>query len=909
MKKLFLPITISLLTLSSILLPARQVVPLPGVHYNWFTNYATGNGPVGGTLANIRGRNTWRDLVVANKNDNTVTVRLCRDAGNFNSTASAYAVDLSPVAVLGVDLNRDNYDDVVSANFGTNTISVLPNLRINALGTATNHVVGSTPNPGPVALASGDANGSGRQSIFVANQNENTVTVLTNAGNCVLILHSNIAVGTGPTGIAFADLNNDLAGDLVTANTNGTLTVLLGSGNGHFTSYTNLTLFPGGDPIPSAIGTGDFNNDGRIDLVTANYNSNSITVLINSSGPTFTIASNYNVGTNPRALVVRDVNRDTILDLIVANENSSNIEVFLGNGAGEFTLETTASVGPNPVAVSASNFNEDGMNDIAVICNGDNTASILLYDLPVVFNDTLTVYEDVAKNITVGAQQLTNATFTYTILNNPTHGSLTGSGPTYTYTPDTNYFGLDSFTFKVNDGSFDSATATNSLNILPVNDAPSFTLATNVIRAEKFSIQTISNFASTFTGASNEVQRVSFITTSLSASNIFATRPSIQTNGTLTFKPSSVTFGSSTVTVVAQDGGGKNYGGTNQSPSQVFTIENPSTNPFVTLKGTYSGIFSAASGIVPASAGAFSFNLADAGTYSGSISLLGRRYSVLGQFDVLGNAQSRVITQALTNTITLHLDVSNGTDQVTGTISNDVWVANVLGDKYTFDSVVNPTPLAGKYNLLLPGTTGSSDYPNGDSYALITVTTAGKVTVAGTLADGVLSSATGYLSKNGMIPLYSSIYSGRGILSGWITITNQVTNTLSGNVTWGTGDYYASGWNTNVAISGSTYTVPTAGTRVVNLTNVAIIFRDGGLATAFTNTATLNTNNTFSIASNTNKISLLVNAAAGTISGSFKHPVTLQTYFLKGVVLQQQEKMEGFFRTPTANGHFEIVAP
>src|SRR3954452_13440618 len=105
---------------------ARQVVPSFNVHYLDYTNYATGNGPSGVWLANIRGLKTWRDMLVANKDDNTVSVRLCRDAGNFNSTATSYPVDLQPVAVIGADMNRDNYDDVVTANFGANTISLLP---------------------------------------------------------------------------------------------------------------------------------------------------------------------------------------------------------------------------------------------------------------------------------------------------------------------------------------------------------------------------------------------------------------------------------------------------------------------------------------------------------------------------------------------------------------------------------------------------------------------------------------------------------------------------------------------------------------------------------------------------------------------------------------------------------------
>src|SRR5690606_24728698 len=60
----------------------------------------------------------------------------------------------------------------------------------------------------------------------------------------------------------------------------------------------------------------------------------------------------------------------------------------------------------------------------------------------------------------------------YIIVNQPAHGDLTGSGATRTYTPDADYFGPDSFTFKVNDGEADSNTATVDITVTAVNDVP-----------------------------------------------------------------------------------------------------------------------------------------------------------------------------------------------------------------------------------------------------------------------------------------------------------------------------------------------------------------------------------------------------------------------------------------------------
>ncbi|MEA2570339.1 MAG: endonuclease mitochondrial [Acidobacteriota bacterium] len=87
-------------------------------------------------------------------------------------------------------------------------------------------------------------------------------------------------------------------------------------------------------------------------------------------------------------------------------------------------------------------------------------------------NESVTTNEDVAKAITLDGVSPTNGALTYTIVAPPSHGNLTGSAASRTYTPTLNYNGSDSFTYKVNDGN-DSNTATVSITIPEVNDAPS----------------------------------------------------------------------------------------------------------------------------------------------------------------------------------------------------------------------------------------------------------------------------------------------------------------------------------------------------------------------------------------------------------------------------------------------------
>ncbi len=86
---------------------------------------------------------------------------------------------------------------------------------------------------------------------------------------------------------------------------------------------------------------------------------------------------------------------------------------------------------------------------------------------------SLSVYpEDAAVDIVLTASDLDGGPLTFTVLSLPLHGTLTGAEPNLTYTPAADYFGPDTFTFKVNDGALDSNVATVTITVTPVNDPP-----------------------------------------------------------------------------------------------------------------------------------------------------------------------------------------------------------------------------------------------------------------------------------------------------------------------------------------------------------------------------------------------------------------------------------------------------
>src|SRR5690606_19527173 len=93
-------------------------------------------------------------------------------------------------------------------------------------------------------------------------------------------------------------------------------------------------------------------------------------------------------------------------------------------------------------------------------------------DAPVASDGNKTLPEDGSEQITLTASDVDGDDLTYIVVTQPAHGDLTGTGATRDYAPDPDYFGPDSFTFKVNDGEADSNTATVDITVTSVNDVP-----------------------------------------------------------------------------------------------------------------------------------------------------------------------------------------------------------------------------------------------------------------------------------------------------------------------------------------------------------------------------------------------------------------------------------------------------
>jgi VCBS repeat-containing protein len=299
-----------------------------------------------------------------------------------------------------------------------------------------------------------------------------TVSITISAGNHAPVANAQSITTAEDTSKAITLTGTDvdidsLSSSVVTLPAHGALT-----GTPPNITYTPAADYNGSDSFTFKV------NDGHVDSATATV---SITITAINDPPVANPQSVTTAQNTAKAITLTgsDVDGDSLTFAVVTQPANGTLSGTTPNltytpnadysGADSFSFKVNdGKVDSTPATVSIS------------ISAGNHA--------PVANGQPVTTAEDVAEAITLTATDQDNDPLTYSAVTAPVHGSLTGTAPNLTYTPAANYNGSDSFTFKVNDGKVDSAPATVSISITPVNDAPvanaqSVTIAEDISKA------------------------------------------------------------------------------------------------------------------------------------------------------------------------------------------------------------------------------------------------------------------------------------------------------------------------------------------------------------------------------------------------------------------------------------------
>jgi len=118
---------------------------------------------------------------------------------------------------------------------------------------------------------------------------------------------------------------------------------------------------------PAGVVAADFDGDGTLDLATANYRTNNVSVRLGNPDGTFRTAQDSTTGNNPQSLAVGDFDADGKLDLVTAN--AGDVSVLLGNGNGTFQAPNNLVIGHHPTSIAVGDFNSDGKLDLGATSN------------------------------------------------------------------------------------------------------------------------------------------------------------------------------------------------------------------------------------------------------------------------------------------------------------------------------------------------------------------------------------------------------------------------------------------------------------------------------------------------------------------------------------------------------------
>lgn len=194
-----------------------------------------------------------------------------------------------------------------------------------------------------------------------------------------------LSAGRGAGFVLVADVNGDHRPDIIVANAeDGTLSVLLNDGGRRFHPAPGSPFAAG--HLPNDIAVADMNGDGHPDLVIANHQSPYVTVLLGDGSGGFRPAPNspYATGSypHPHGVAVADFTGDGRPDVVVDSWGNNRIALLEGSGAGELVgTRQLFQVGRRPYErLRSADFNEDGHPDIVTTNLDDGTVSILLGD-------------------------------------------------------------------------------------------------------------------------------------------------------------------------------------------------------------------------------------------------------------------------------------------------------------------------------------------------------------------------------------------------------------------------------------------------------------------------------------------------------------------------------------------------
>jgi uncharacterized repeat protein (TIGR02543 family) len=352
------------------------------------------------------------------------------------------------------------------------------------------------------------------------------------------------------------------------------------------------------------------------------------------------------------------------------------------------------------------------------------------------------------------------------------------------------------------------------------------------------------------------------------------------------------------------------WSGTDSSTNRVinFTMQQNESltanfvpHPLSHVRGKYNGLIMNSNNIVRESSGAFTLMVTFPDAYVMRMVVGGVPAVATGRFDNNGHADFTAQTGDTTFSGSLQLDLTGGSDQVTGDLTSPV-SANILGDRPVF-SKANPCPFGGSYTMLI----GGNSSVQGFGFASVFVDGMGRLTMSGTLADGTHISQNTTVSKNGSWPMYRTLYGDRGALIGRLDITNIPQSSLHGPAYWfhpaTPNGVITNQFSERDDVTGSLFIRPPAGMPIMVWHDGTATVGGDDLSGNLTSHLTWSATNGVNV--DLSDFTFTVGQFGG-VRGTLLQPVTHHPDVMRGIILPKTNWAGGFFLDSNSSGFFMI---
>jgi len=352
------------------------------------TDFTTNANPNSVVLADIDGDGKL-DMVVANSGSSNVSI--FKNTGTVGTLSFASKIDITtgatPLSVFAADIDGDGLIDIITANSTGNSVSILRNTSTST-SISFDAKIDITTAAGATSITAGDFDNDGKIDIATANKTSNSVSVFKNTstlGSISFATKQDFTTGTNPNSIAVGDIDGDGKIEIAVANKislgSGSISVFKNTSSAGSISFAAKQDFTAGSDAAS-IAMGDLDGDGKLDIITQNWNPGTASTFRNTSNSTTIsfVRLDVNVFGSGYCLVLADTNGDGKVDGVATHTTTSIIGNLQNNSTvGAIAMAGTAgfATGSNPQGLAVADVDGDGLPDF--VCANNGASSIRIY--------------------------------------------------------------------------------------------------------------------------------------------------------------------------------------------------------------------------------------------------------------------------------------------------------------------------------------------------------------------------------------------------------------------------------------------------------------------------------------------------------------------------------------------------